>query len=121
MSFIDTIDAGIDRLSSFVFYTISIGGVDIQLIVLWLAIAMVFMTFWLGVPQVRGFSESWRILRGKYWDPSAPGEVSQFAALATALARLGIAPAKAAALSADWSPPAEEMLPRGPRAVAKVP
>ena len=42
-------------------------------------------------------------------------------ALATALARLGIAPAKAAALSADWSPPAEEMLPRGPRAVAKVP
>lgn len=85
MSFIDTIDAGIDRLSSFVFYTISIGGVDIQLIVLWLAFAMVFMTFWLGVPQVRGFSESWRILRGKYWDPSAPGEVSQFAALTTAL------------------------------------
>ena len=85
MSFVTSIEAGIDRLSSFVFYTISIGGVDIQLIVLWLAIAMVFMTFWLGVPQIRGFSESWRILRGKYWDPSAPGEVSQFAALATAL------------------------------------
>ena len=85
MSFVTSIEAGIDRLSSFVFYTISIGGVDIQLIVLWLAFAMVFMTFWLGVPQVRGFSESWRILRGKYWDPSAPGEVSQFAALTTAL------------------------------------
>ncbi|TPE61097.1 alanine:cation symporter family protein [Sandaracinobacter neustonicus] len=85
MSFVETIEAGIDRLSAFVFYTVSIGGVEVQLIVLWLAFAMVFVTFWLGVPQIRGFSESWRILRGKYWDPTAPGEVSQFAALATAL------------------------------------
>lgn len=85
MSFTDAIESGIDRLSGFVFHTVSIGGVDIQLIVMWLAAAMVFMTFWLGVPQIRGFSESWRILRGRYFDPSAPGEVTQFAALATAL------------------------------------
>lgn len=85
MSFIDLINGGIERLSAFVFYTVPIGGVDVQLIVLWLAFAMIFITFWLGVPQIRGFSESWRILRGKYWDPTAPGEVSQFAALATAL------------------------------------
>ena len=85
MSAIDIINAGIERLSAFVFYTVPIGGVEVQLIVLWLAFAMVFITFWLGVPQIRGFSESWRILRGKYWDPTAPGEVSQFAALATAL------------------------------------
>jgi AGCS family alanine or glycine:cation symporter len=85
MSFIDVINSGIDRLSAFVFCTVPVGGVDVQLIVLWLAFAMIFITFWLGVPQIRGFSESWRILRGKYWDPTAPGEVSQFAALATAL------------------------------------
>ncbi|MCG2842543.1 alanine:cation symporter family protein [Sandaracinobacter sp. RS1-74] len=85
MSAIALIEAGIDRLSGFVFATVPIGGVEVQLVVLWLAVAMVFMTFWLGIPQVRGFSEAWRILRGRYWDPSAPGEVSQFAALTTAL------------------------------------
>jgi AGCS family alanine or glycine:cation symporter len=85
MTAIALIETGIDRLSSFVFASVPIGGVEVQLIVLWLAFAMVFMTFWLGVPQIRGFSESWRILRGRYWDPTAPGEVSQFAALATAL------------------------------------
>ncbi|WP_199553503.1 alanine/glycine:cation symporter family protein [Sandaracinobacteroides hominis] len=85
MSAIEVIDAAIDRLSSFVFFTVSVGGIDIQLIVLWLAFAMVFITFWLGVPQVRGFSEAWRILRGRYFDPDAPGEVTQFAALSTAL------------------------------------
>lgn len=85
MSAITVIEAGIDRLSAFVFATVPIMGVNVQLIVLWLAVAMVFMTFWLGVPQIRGFSEAWRILRGRYWDPDAPGEVSQFAALTTAL------------------------------------
>ncbi len=85
MSAITAIETGIDHLSSFVFATISMGGVEIQLIVLWLAAAMIFMTFWLGFPQIRGFTEAWRILRGRYWDDSAPGEVSQFAALATAL------------------------------------
>jgi AGCS family alanine or glycine:cation symporter len=85
MSAVALIESGIDRLSNFVFATVSIAGIEVQLIVLWLAVAMVFMTFWLGVPQIRGFSEAWRILRGRYWDPSAPGEVSQFAALTTAL------------------------------------
>jgi alanine or glycine:cation symporter, AGCS family len=61
MSLVYTIEAGIDRLSAFVFATVPVGGVEVQLIVLWLAVAMVFMTFWLGVPQIRGFSEAWRI------------------------------------------------------------
>ncbi len=85
MSPTEALAGAIDNLSALVFFAVSIGGVEIQLIVLWLAVAMVFFTVWLGVPQVRGFSESWRILRGRYWDPTAPGEVSQFAALATAL------------------------------------
>ncbi|MFN7399116.1 MAG: alanine/glycine:cation symporter family protein, partial [Sandaracinobacter sp.] len=85
MNVIPAIEAGIDLLSAFVFYSVTIGGVNIQLIVLWLAAAMVGLTVWMGVPQISGFSEAWRILRGRYWDPSAPGEVTQFAALATAL------------------------------------
>lgn len=85
MSAIELIEAGIDRMSAFVFFAVPIGGVEVQLIVLWLAAAMIFITVWLGIPQVRGFSEAWRILRGRYFDPDAPGEVTQFAALATAL------------------------------------
>lgn len=85
MNVIPAIEAGINLLSAFVFYSVTIGGVDIQLIVLWLAAAMVGLTVWMGVPQISGFSEAWGILRGRYWDPSAPGEVTQFAALATAL------------------------------------
>lgn len=85
MNAIAAIENGIDHLSGFVFATVSIAGIDVQLVVLWLAAAMLFMTIWLGVPQWRGFAESWRILRGRYHDPTAPGEMSQFAALATAL------------------------------------
>jgi len=79
------LDQAIDALSSAVFFALPVAGVEIQLIVLWLAVAMVFATVWLGVPQWRGFAEAWHVLRGRYHDPSAPGEVSQFAALATAL------------------------------------
>lgn len=78
-------DSAVSALSSFVFYSVRIGGIEVQLIVLWLTLAMLFTTFWLGIPQVRGFSESWRVLRGRYFDPDAPGEVTQFAALTTAL------------------------------------
>jgi AGCS family alanine or glycine:cation symporter len=82
MSFLDR---AIDSLSAAVFYAVPVGGVDVQVIVLWLAVAMVFMTIWLGFPQVRGFAEAWAVLRGRRHDPTAPGEVSQFAALTTAL------------------------------------
>lgn len=82
MSFLDR---AIDTLSATVFYAVPVGGVDIQVIVLWLAVAMLFATVWLGLPQFRGFAEAWHVVRGRYHDASAPGEVSQFAALATAL------------------------------------
>lgn len=82
MSFLDR---AIDTLSAAVFYAVPLGGVDVQVIVLWLAVAMVFATIWLGLPQLRGFAEAWHVVRGKRHDPTAPGEVSQFAALTTAL------------------------------------
>jgi AGCS family alanine or glycine:cation symporter len=85
MSLTDSLQSAISTLSSLVFFAVPVGGVKIQLIVLWLAVAMLFATLWLGFPQWRGFREGWHIVRGRYHDPSAPGEVSQFAALATAL------------------------------------
>jgi AGCS family alanine or glycine:cation symporter len=78
-------DALIGQLTALVFSAVTVGGVEIQLIVLWLVVAMLFTTMWLGLPQVRGFTEAWHVVRGRRHDPHAPGEVSQFAALATAL------------------------------------
>lgn len=82
MSFLDR---AIDQLSAAVFFAVPVAGVDVQIIVLWLVVAMLFATIWLGLPQLRGFTEAWHVLRGRYYDPDAPGEVTQFAALATAL------------------------------------
>lgn len=61
-------------------------GVDIEWAVLWMAVPMLFFTVYLGFVNVRCFPLSIRILRGRYADPDAPGEVSQFEALTTALA-----------------------------------
>lgn len=83
---IETINAAIDTLSGIVFYEFSILGVPVQAVVLWLAIAMLFTTWWLGFPQVRGFALAWKTLGGKFQDASAPGGMTQFQALSTALA-----------------------------------
>jgi AGCS family alanine or glycine:cation symporter len=78
-------DALIGQLTAIVFSAVTVAGVEIQLIVLWLVVAMLFATVWLRLPQLRGFAEAWRVVRSPRQDPGAPGEVSQFAALATAL------------------------------------
>jgi AGCS family alanine or glycine:cation symporter len=85
MTALDLIGAGIDRLSGIVFFEFMLLGVPVQAVVVWLAIAMLFSTLWLGFPQIRGFREGWHVVRGRRHDPTAPGEVSQFAALTTAL------------------------------------
>ena len=45
----------------------------------------VLMTISLGVPQIKGFLHSFDVIRGKYDDPSDPGEITHFQALTTAL------------------------------------
>jgi alanine or glycine:cation symporter, AGCS family len=54
-------------------------------IVAWLVIAAIFLTFRMGFINFRGFGHAVQVTRGKFTDPSAPGEVSHFSALATAL------------------------------------
>lgn len=85
MAFIDFLSTAIDGLSARVFTKIPFFGTEIEAIVLWLAIPMIFYTIWLGVPQWRGLPLAWRVVRGHFHDPDAPGSVSQFAALSTAL------------------------------------
>ncbi len=82
---LDAIDAFSAALVQTVFASVQIAGVNVQLIVLWLAVAMVFFTLRLGFLNLRATPLAIDIVRGKRADASAPGEISQQAALATAL------------------------------------
>jgi AGCS family alanine or glycine:cation symporter len=84
-AFLEFIDLLIAGLTSFVFSQITIMGVQIEWAVLWLAIPMLFFTFYLKFVNVRRLGLSLRILKGRYTDDDAPGQVSQFQALTTAL------------------------------------
>lgn len=69
-----------------VFYPIPVGfGATMPAMVLWLIIAAVFLTFYFGFINLRGFAQGFRLIRGDYSDPNDKGEVSHFQALTTAL------------------------------------
>ncbi|MEQ9314718.1 MAG: amino acid carrier protein [Henriciella sp.] len=72
-------------LASLVFSSVTVLGVDIQLIVIWLFSGMLFFTLRLGFLNIRGFTTGFDVLRGKYEDKTAPGELTAFQALSTAL------------------------------------
>lgn len=75
------------RFESLVFSTIPIPfvGVEIEAIVLWLAVPMLAFTFYFEGVNFRCLGLATRIVKGNYYNPDAPGEVSQFRALTTAL------------------------------------
>ncbi|MCF4100967.1 amino acid carrier protein [Gillisia sp. M10.2A] len=58
---------------------------DIPFIVVWLLLGALFFTFRMGFINLRGFKHSLELARGKYDDPDAPGQVTHFQALATAV------------------------------------
>ncbi len=74
-----------DWITNLVFYSVTIGGASLPLIVVWLVLAGAFFTVWLGFMQVRGPKLAINLVRGKYSDPNDAGEVSHFQALATAV------------------------------------
>ncbi|OEY71626.1 sodium:alanine symporter [Salegentibacter salarius] len=57
----------------------------IPFIVMWLIIGSIFFTFRLGFINIRGFKHSIDLARGKYDDPNAPGTITHFQAMATAV------------------------------------
>lgn len=60
-------------------------GVSIPFVVLWLLIGAVFFTLRMGFINIRGFGHAVMLTSGAYDDPTEPGEVSHFQALASAL------------------------------------
>ena len=71
----------VDVIFNILFF--SIGG--FPLIILWLIIGAFFFTIRMQFINIYAFKHAIDILRGKYDDPEAQGEVSHFQALATAL------------------------------------
>ncbi len=58
---------------------------SIPFIVVWLIAGAAFFTFRMGFINVRGFKHAIDLARGKFSDPNAPGKVTHFQALATAV------------------------------------
>ncbi|WP_262696406.1 alanine/glycine:cation symporter family protein [Kordiimonas aquimaris] len=57
----------------------------IPIIVIWLLGGGIFFSFYMGFPNLRGFKQSLKIVRGTYDDPDDPGEVTHFQALTAAV------------------------------------
>lgn len=57
----------------------------IPFIVIWLVLGATFFTIRMGFINVRGFGHAIDLAKGKYDDPNAPGQVTHFQALATAV------------------------------------
>ena len=72
-------------LSSVVFFSVTLYGVSVPLVVAWLAAGALFFTVYLGFINIRGFWLAVRHVRGDFADPTAKGEISHFRALATAI------------------------------------
>ncbi len=72
-------------VSTMVFYPLRVGDAELPLIVLWLIAAAVFCTIYFRFINLRGFVQGFRVLRGDYSDPDAPGQVTHFQALTTAI------------------------------------
>lgn len=74
-----------EALDTFIFYAISVGGVEIPLIVIWLTVAALFFTIYFGFINISGFRHAIRLVKGDFTKEEDKGEISHFQALTTAL------------------------------------
>lgn len=74
-----------DAIARVVFSAVTIGGVEVPLILGWLIAIALFCTFYFRFINFRGFLIGFRLIRGDYSDGKSDGETSHFQALATAL------------------------------------
>jgi len=74
-----------DFFISIIFYSVPIVGADVPLIVVWLLVAACIFTVYFKFINLRGFAHSIKVVKGDFYDPNDPGEVSHFQALTTAL------------------------------------
>ncbi len=84
-----TLDAAIrplaDLVAGVVFYSPTLFGRELPLIVVWLVAAAVWCTFLLRFVSLRGFGHALALVSGRHTSGRARGEVSHFQALTTAV------------------------------------
>ncbi|MCI0385300.1 sodium:alanine symporter family protein [Streptomyces sp. CNQ085] len=79
------IDPIASTISDIVFYTIPLGDTEFPWIVGWLVVAGLVFTGYFGFAQVRHLPKALGLVRGKYDQKDAPGEVNHFQALTSAV------------------------------------
>jgi len=73
-------------LSEVAFFSVAVGGAELQIVVLWLICGAIFCTFYFRFINLRGFRQALRIVVGaEDRADGQPGEVSHFQALTTAV------------------------------------
>lgn len=74
-----------DFVSSIIFYSVTINGVSLPLVVVWLISAAAIFTLSLRFINLRGFAHAWALTTGKRPDVGGSGQISHFGALSSAL------------------------------------
>lgn len=75
-----------ERIFKVIFFSpITIGDKSVPFILIWLAGAGIFLTFYFRFINLRSFGLALRTVRGKYSSPDDPGEITHFQALTAAL------------------------------------
>ena len=72
-------------ITDVIFYAVPVAGVPIPLVLVWLAFAAIFFTFYFKFVNLSSFGLAVRTIKGRYSKPSDPGEITHFQALTAAL------------------------------------
>ncbi|MEE1937889.1 alanine/glycine:cation symporter family protein [Streptomyces sp. TRM 70361] len=81
----DFVDPVAREIGEIVFYTIPLGDTEFPWIVGWLVVAGLVFTGYFGFAQVRHIGTAFKLVRGRYDQKNAPGEVTHFQALTSAV------------------------------------
>ncbi|MBC9718253.1 alanine:cation symporter family protein [Streptomyces sp. TRM66268-LWL] len=79
------VDPVAEFLTKWVFYSVPVGDAELPLIVAWLVVAGLLFTGLFGFLQIRKFKLALKVVRGKYDEKGAVGEVNHFGALTAAV------------------------------------
>jgi AGCS family alanine or glycine:cation symporter len=74
-----------DWLGAVVFYAVPVAGAKLPLILVWLLLGSLTCTLAFRFINLRGFRHALAVIRGKYTDPSLPGETTPFQAFSAAV------------------------------------
>ncbi|UJP05056.1 MAG: alanine:cation symporter family protein [Nitrosomonas sp.] len=75
-----------NAVASIIFYSIRLLDFEVKLILIWLVVAALFFTVYLGFINIRYFAHAFDVLRGKHdRDGEMNGQISRFQALMTSL------------------------------------